>query len=125
MCGAPAPASGIRSCVLPKGHDGKYASGPGSEWSDLDTELANSLVPPDQAINLAASEREWALARILHESGRQAVEEGAVLNRPSGSPGQPFVEWDRLPPRAKLGRILMARYLIEHEDELRDALRPR
>lgn len=53
------------------------------------------------------------LARILHESGRAAVEAGKVVNR---IPGQPFLGWDAITEDAREGRRMQARYLLEHLD---------
>jgi hypothetical protein len=50
------------------------------------------------------------LAKLLHESGRQAVEEKAVVNK---VPGQPFYEWDELTPEAQEGRYLMAAFISD------------
>jgi hypothetical protein len=49
------------------------------------------------------------LARSLHDSGREAVQRGLVVNR---NPGQPFLEWDQVTEAAREGRRLQARYLI-------------
>ena len=51
-----------------------------------------------------------SLAKLLHEAGREAVAQGAVVNR---IPGQGFIEWDDLPAHAQEGRRLQARYLLE------------
>lgn len=56
-----------------------------------------------------------ALAKLLHESGREAVMAGKVVNK---SPGQPFYEWDFLTPDAQEGRILMARFLVRRKKAL-------
>lgn len=51
-----------------------------------------------------------ALAKLLHESGRKAVETGNVVNKIDG---QPFYEWQELLPRAQEGRRLMAKFLLD------------
>lgn len=55
--------------------------------------------------------REEALAKLLHESGRKAVERGNVLRL--SVPPVPFVEWDNLPAPAMEGRRMMARFLLD------------
>lgn len=50
------------------------------------------------------------LAKLLHESGREAVETGNVVNK---VPGQPFYSWDELTNEARSGRILMAKFLLD------------
>jgi hypothetical protein len=57
---------------------------------------------------LRAEARE-KLARLIHESGRAAVECGAVLVKPN--PPIPFKEWDELPEEAKQGRRMQAAFL--------------
>ena len=49
-----------------------------------------------------------ALARILHESGREAVARGKVHIKAN----LPFCEWKDLSDDAREGRRIMARYLI-------------
>ena len=49
-----------------------------------------------------------ALARILHESGREAVARGKLHVKAH----LPFCEWHDLGEDAKEGRRIMARYLI-------------
>ncbi len=56
------------------------------------------------------------LAKILHESGRKAVEQGKVYR--NDLPVKPFAEWDELTEAAQEGRILMAEYLVEHAEEV-------
>lgn len=51
-----------------------------------------------------------ALAKLLHESGRKAVETGNVVNK---VPGQPFYEWHELTPLAQEGRRLMAKFMLD------------
>ncbi len=51
------------------------------------------------------------LARILHESGRKAVEQRKLYR--NDLPVKPFCEWEDLPEEAKEGRRLMARYLMD------------
>jgi len=55
-----------------------------------------------------------ALARILHESGREAVEKRQLYR--DDLPVKPFCEWADLPEPAREGRRLMARYVVEHGD---------
>lgn len=49
------------------------------------------------------------LAQILHESGREAVEQKKIYR--SDLPMKPFCEWVDLPEDAKEGRRMMAQYL--------------
>ena len=51
-----------------------------------------------------------SLAKILHESGREAVARGLVYR--NDLPIRPFCEWDELSEDAKEGRRIMARYLV-------------
>ena len=57
----------------------------------------------------------WAetLAREIHEAQREPVETGKTLTRALGSEPYPFIEWKDLPEKAKEGRRMQARYLIE------------
>jgi hypothetical protein len=50
-----------------------------------------------------------ALARMLHEAGREAVSRGLVVR--TDMPVRPFVEWDALTPAAQEGRRVQARWL--------------
>lgn len=52
------------------------------------------------------------LAKILHESGREAVERGLVFMKGPDIKPRPFAEWGELPEDAKAGRRLMARHLV-------------
>lgn len=70
---------------------------------------------------LAQERRVEALARILHESGRKAVEQGLVYAAPSDR--KPFCEWNDLPYVAKEGRRLMARFLRRRRKGLAKLLR--
>jgi hypothetical protein len=54
------------------------------------------------------------LARLLHESGREAVEKRKIYR--SDLPVKPFAEWDDLPEDAKEGRRMMAAYLLRHAE---------
>lgn len=49
------------------------------------------------------------LAKILHESGREAVALGAMVN-PNTHPK--FLEWDELEEYMKEGRRIQAKYLL-------------
>jgi hypothetical protein len=51
-------------------------------------------------------------AKILHESGREAVEKRMIYR--SDLPVKPFAEWDELQEDAKEGRRIMARYVLKH-----------
>jgi hypothetical protein len=64
----------------------------------------------------------YELARILHESGRKAVEAGKVFMKGPDITPRPFAEWIDLPGDALVGRLMMADYLIEHVDEVFAAL---
>ena len=50
------------------------------------------------------------LAKILHESGRRAVEQHKVVN----DLGKPFLSWDEISEDAKEGRRMMASYILAH-----------
>ena len=69
---------------------------------------------------IGATAQEVALARLLHESGREAVDRRLVYR--NDVPVKPFAEWDDLHADAKAGRVLMARYLIARDGELREVL---
>jgi hypothetical protein len=56
------------------------------------------------------TDEEEALARDLHEAGREAVERGWVVNQL----GKPFQGWDEISDQAQAGRKLQARYLLAH-----------
>jgi hypothetical protein len=66
----------------------------------------SDILSVDPTINIQVE----TLAKILHESGREAVEAGLTLHSISSD----FVEWDDLPDKAKFGRILQASYLLRH-----------
>ena len=51
------------------------------------------------------------LAKILHESGREAVEKKAMVNPNTHSH---FLEWDELEEHMKEGRRIQARFLINN-----------
>jgi hypothetical protein len=53
------------------------------------------------------------LARLIHESGRRAVEEGKVLAKPVLPGVTQFVEWAELPFDAQEGRYLQAHFLAD------------
>lgn len=63
------------------------------------------------AYERAKAARIERLARLLHESGRKAVDQGKVYAVPSDR--KPFCEWNDLPTEAKDGRRLMARFLLD------------
>ena len=52
------------------------------------------------------------LAQILHEAGREAVNQRKVYR--SDLPVKPFAEWDQLDENTKDGRRLMADHLIRN-----------
>jgi len=52
------------------------------------------------------------LARVLHESGREAVARRLIYR--NDLPVRPFAEWDDLHEDAKDGRRLMARFLLDY-----------
>lgn len=54
------------------------------------------------------------LARLLHESGREAVEKRLVYR--NDLPIKPFCEWSELSEDAAEGRRLMARYLVDNKN---------
>lgn len=56
------------------------------------------------------------LAKVLHESGREAVEKGLVYMKGDNIPKKPFCEWNDLPEDAKEGRRVQARFLHNHPD---------
>jgi hypothetical protein len=60
------------------------------------------------------------LARILHESGREAVAQRKIYR--DDVPIKPFAEWADLPEPAKEGRRMMARYLVDRASDVRRAL---
>lgn len=51
------------------------------------------------------------VAKALHEAGRQAVIQGAVVNK---VPGQKFIEWRDLSKDAQRGRYIQALYMLTH-----------
>ena len=53
------------------------------------------------------------LAKLLHESGRKAVETGMVYMKGPDIAPRPFCGWDDLTNDARSGRILMAAYLLD------------
>jgi len=57
-----------------------------------------------------------ALAKILHETGRAAVEANKVYR--NDLPVKPFCEWDNLSEEAKEGRRMMAEALAHHGYEV-------
>lgn len=56
------------------------------------------------------------IARLVHESGREAVEKRQIYR--DDLPVKPFAEWAELTPQAQEGRRMMARYLISKRDYL-------
>lgn len=52
------------------------------------------------------------LARVLHESGREAVERRLIYR--SDLPIRPFAEWNELTEDAQEGRRLMAKFLLDY-----------
>lgn len=56
------------------------------------------------------------LAKLLHESGREAVDKKMVYR--NDLPMKPFAEWDDLHEDAKEGRRMMARFLIKQSGEV-------
>lgn len=60
------------------------------------------------------------LAKILHESGREAVEKRLIYR--DDLPVKPFAEWDELHEPAREGRRSMARYLYSKGDVVIDLL---
>ncbi|HEY6547620.1 MAG TPA: hypothetical protein VI589_06930 [Vicinamibacteria bacterium] len=63
-----------------------------------------------------------ALARLLHESGREAVEKKLIYR--DDVPVKPFCEWNDLPVPARDGRRLMARFLMAHANEVAACILP-
>ena len=56
-------------------------------------------------------ERLETLAKLLHESGRKAVEQGKVFR--SDLPIKPFAEWTEIDENTKEGRRMMAAFLLD------------
>jgi hypothetical protein len=56
------------------------------------------------------------MARLIHESGREAVEKRLVYR--DDLPVLPFCEWEDLPEPAREGRILQARFLLDRRLEI-------
>jgi len=55
-----------------------------------------------------------SLAKILHESGREAVLTNKVVKKDGAPLGQiKFIEWDQLSEDARKGRRIQAQYLLE------------
>lgn len=55
------------------------------------------------------------MARVLHESGREAVKRGqTVAFDKLGDSATRFVEWDEISENAREGRRCQARFLIDH-----------
>ena len=74
---------------------------------------------PETAVHRQMIDR---LARILHESGREAVNQRKIYR--SDLPVKPFAEWDELDENTKDGRRLMAQYLRDHSNEVSECLAP-
>lgn len=54
-----------------------------------------------------------ALARELHEAGREAVEKGATVAADKfGEKTRTFLSWDELTENAREGRRIQAKYLL-------------
>jgi hypothetical protein len=60
------------------------------------------------------------LARLIHEAGREAVAQGKVYR--DDLPAKPFCEWDDLPAKARVGRFMMARFLLDNNRQLIEIL---
>lgn len=60
------------------------------------------------------------LAKILHESGRAAVEQRKIYR--DDLPVKPFAEWADLHETAREGRRLMAVFLLDHAPAVRECL---
>lgn len=52
------------------------------------------------------------LAKLLHESGREAVEKRKIYR--SDLPVKPFAEYEDLDENTKEGRRMMAQYILDH-----------
>jgi hypothetical protein len=61
------------------------------------------------------------LAEILHNSGREAVEQRKIYR--DDLPVKPFAEWKDLPEPAREGRRMMARYLLSARFSVIDLLK--
>lgn len=58
---------------------------------------------------------ELDLAKILHEAARAAVEaRKTVAHSMLGVQPQRFIEWEEMTPEAQEGRVMQARYVLEH-----------
>lgn len=68
------------------------------------------------------AKRKEELAKILHESGRKAVEARKIYR--SDLPVKPFAEWDDLDENTKEGRRMMADHLLQNWEEVVDLLTP-
>lgn len=73
----------------------------------------------DEVIERESIER---LAKILHESGREAVAQRKIYR--SDLPVKPFAEWNDLDENTKEGRRMMARYVRERSNEVVECLSP-
>lgn len=67
----------------------------------------NGSVHPNSAPPIDENAQIERLARLLHDAGRSAVEQGLTQN-----PGGAFVEWDDAPERTRAGRRSQAAYLL-------------
>lgn len=62
-----------------------------------------------------------ALAKIIHESGREAVEKRLIYR--DDVPVKPFAEWGDLHEPAKEGRRVMARFLRANRAAVEETLK--
>jgi len=67
-----------------------------------------------EAMKEISKARIESLAKVLHESGREAVLTNKVVKKDGTPVGQiKFIEWDQLNEDAKEGRRIQAGYLLE------------
>jgi hypothetical protein len=75
-----------------------------------------------EVIELQYEQAREELAKIMHESGRKAVEQRKIYR--SDLPVKPFAEWDDLDENTKEGRRMMADYLLANWDKVVELLTP-
>lgn len=77
-----------------------------------DAQNTGTVAEPE--VDAATAEKVEQLAKILHESGREAVEKRMIYR--SDLPVKPFAEWDELDENTKEGRRMMARFVRSRPD---------
>lgn len=73
---------------------------------------SNARPRPPQGHQTPQFDEIGELAKILHESGRRAVEQHKVVN----DLGKPFLSWSEISEEAREGRRMMAQFLLSHRN---------